>query len=89
MRNLLQLTDELAKELLPGCSGVDDLWSQLIEAQRQFSKADLAQNVNTALLDAVADLIDCEVPEFMILNMAQHEYQKRLLEYQSMVSSVP
>ena len=82
----MQLSDEIAKEILPGCSSVDDLWTQLIEAQRSISKADLAQNVNSALLKAVADIVETEVPEYLVMDMAEKEYQQRLLQYQSSVS---
>lgn len=83
----LQLTDDVAKELLPGVQGVDDLWSQMIEAQRTLTREDLAQNVNNALVAAVGDIVECDVPEFLIRQAAENEYQRRLLEYQSSVST--
>lgn len=85
----LQLTDEFAKQILPSCSGVEELWRNLTEAQQMVTASDTADVVNQALTTAVADIVDAEVPEALIREAALNEYQAQLLEMQSRVSLSP
>ena len=82
----VQLTDEVAKKLLPACAGVEDLRRQMLEAQTAISAVETANRVNEALTLAVAGIVDVDVPESMIQEVATNEYQAQLLEMQARVS---
>ena len=82
----VQLTDEVAKQLLPACGGVEDLRRQMLEAQSAISAVETANRVNEALTLAVSGIVDVDVPESMIQEVATNEYQAQLLEMQARVS---
>lgn len=85
----MQLDDELAKQLLSGCSGVDNLLEQMAEAQRTLTAQETADAVNQALTLAVANIADVEVPQSMVRETALNEYQAQLLRAQTEVALPP
>ena len=79
------MTDELARELGSQVTGMADLREKLLEAERQQTVEDTADRVNEALSKAVSDILDVEVPESIIRDVASNEYQAQLLEAQAKV----
>jgi len=85
----LQLTDELAQQLYPKCSGVQDLSKQMEDAERMEAQYEIVDDMRQTLCQQLTDLVEVDVPEFYFREVASSEYQAELLTSQSKVPSLP
>lgn len=76
----------MAEEVAPGCGGAAGLRSLLLRKQQAATAQANQQAVEEAVMAAVTNIADCPVPEAMVKDMAQNEYQARLLQAQAKVS---
>lgn len=76
----------MAEEVAPGCGGAAGLRSLLLRKQQAATAQANQQAVEEAVMAAVTNIADCPVPEAMVKDMAQNEYQARLLQAQARVS---
>ena len=83
----VQLDDAMAEEVAPGCGGAAGLQSLLLRKQQSATAQANQQAVEEAVMAAVTGLAECPVPESMVKEMAQQEYQARLLNAQARVSA--
>ena len=82
---VLQLDDKLAQEVAPNSGGAEGLRQQLLRMQNDKTAQDNQEAVDEAMMAAVVNLVDCEVPKSMIDEMGKSEYQARLLQAQAKV----
>lgn len=75
----MQLDDDLANEVAPGAGGAEGLRTQLLKMQRERTAQDTEEAVNEALMAAVVDSAEAEIPQHFIADMGRQEYQARLL----------
>ena len=66
-----QLTDEFMRKQVPTCSGVEDVREQLFEATQQETALSTQNRVVEALGKAVAEIVDTDVPEFLVRSMGE------------------
>ena len=85
----VQLDDAMAEEVAPGCGGAAGLQSLLLRKQQSATAQANQQAVEEAVMAAITGLAECPVPESMVKEMAQQEYQARLLNAQARVSADP
>ena len=85
----LQLDDALAEEVAPGCGGAAGLQAQLLRKHQAATAQANQQAVEEALMAQVSDLVDCSLPDSMVKEMGQQQYQARLLEAQAKVWDPP
>ena len=81
----LQLTDEVAKELMSGCSGTEDLTRRMEEAERMEAHYVVMQRMRMELCQQLAGLVEVEVSDFYFNEVASNEYQRQLLTGQEQV----
>ncbi|CAL5219954.1 g1886 [Coccomyxa viridis] len=80
--DLAELTDELVRGAFDGIENLQQLreaFSVATVAQREY---DQREKVHEALIKAVADCVDAEVPESVIRQVGENEYQAKLHEMQ-------
>ena len=82
---LLQLTDEVAKELMSGCEGREDLQRRMEEAERMEANYVVMQRMRMELCQQLAGLVQVEVSDFYFNEVASNEYQRQLLTGQEQV----
>lgn len=80
---LAELNDDLAEEVAPGSGGAEGLQAQLFRMQQDKTTQDNIEAVDEAIMEAVVDLVQCEVPHSMVADMGKQEYQSRLLNAQA------
>lgn len=68
-----QLDDELLRKQIPSCSGLADAEEKLFEAQRLKTADSTQQRVIAALGEAVADIVEADVPQSLIKQMGEQE----------------
>ena len=81
----LQLDDKLAQDVAPNSGRAEGLRQQLLRMQNDKTAQDNQEAVDEAMMAAVVNLVDCEVPKSMIDEMGKSEYQARLLQAQAKV----
>jgi len=81
--DLPELDDSMAEEVAPACGGAAGLRSLLLRKQQAATAQANQQAVEEAVMAAVTNIADCPVPEAMVKDMAQNEYQARLLQAQA------
>jgi len=81
--DLPALTDAWAEEAYPGSGTVDGLRSRLRAAVAAETAAATAARVQEALTTALADAVACDVPESVLREIGEAEYQAELLQMQA------
>jgi trigger factor len=81
--SLPDLTDAWAEEAYPGSSTVDGLRARLRAAVEAETVAATEAKVQEALTTLLADAVACEVPETVLREIGEAEYQSELLRLQS------
>ena len=76
----MQLTDEWVEENFPESGRVAGAREKLIEAAKFRSEAETQDRVRMALTAEISNLVDCEIPEFMVEEVAKNEFQAKLME---------
>lgn len=82
----LQLTDQVAKVLLPECKSVDELKAAVMDAERNAAQAQSMAALQNEICAKIAELVDTEIPEFLYRTVGESQYQAELLQGQSEVS---
>lgn len=77
-----QLTDDLVEASFPGVGSVESLRAALIDSTAAQREEDQKEAVHEALILAVADRVDADIPESAIRQLAENEYQAKLHEIQ-------
>lgn len=78
----LQLTDDLVEASFPGVGSVESLRSALADSTAAQREEDQKEAVHEALIRAVADCVDADIPDSAIRQLAENEYQAKLHEIQ-------
>lgn len=76
---LPEMTDEVAKQLIPDCSGVKDLTKRLDDAERLEHSFLMMDSLKQEICRQLATVVDANVPEFYFHDVAANEYQRQLL----------
>ncbi|CAK0765119.1 hypothetical protein CVIRNUC_003226 [Coccomyxa viridis] len=76
------LTDEVVAEAFPGIQSLDELRKALAESTAAQREEDQRDKVHEALIKAVAECVDAQVPESVIRQVGENEYQAKLHELQ-------
>lgn len=79
----------MAKVLLPGSKDVEDFTQQVLGAETELAQRLRLEELNNNVCKAVADLVDIEVPEFLLRTIGENEYQAELIMGQANVSLQP
>ena len=75
--------------LLPGSKDVEDFTQQVLGAETELAQRLRLEELNNNVCKAVADLVDIEVPEFLLRTIGENEYQAELIMGQANVSLQP
>ena len=84
----LQLTDQVAKVLLPESKNVEDFSEKVIELEKQLNDSLRLEELHSAVCKEIASLVDITVPEFLYRAVGENEYQAELLTSQANVRSI-
>lgn len=76
---LAELNDTLVQKVFPNLGTVEKLKAELTEATQQQAASQLHQLVVDKLARAVGDLVDADLPEAMINNTGEQEFQAHLM----------
>ena len=76
----VQLTDEWVEIHFPGQETVQNFKQNLIDALKIKAESDTQEAVRFAITNVISDLVDAEIPEFMIEEVAKNEFQAKLLQ---------
>jgi len=79
---LLQLTDEMVEANFPGMGTLANFRAKLLESTVVQRDEDQREKVHEALIAAVAERIEADIPESVIRQLAENEYQAKLHEIQ-------
>ena len=82
----LQLTDQVAKVLLPESKDVSDFQQKVLDLERLVAEQTRVEELHSAVCKQVAHLVDIEIPEFLYRSVGENEYQAELLTSQANVS---
>lgn len=82
-RDMPELEDSIAGQLLPGCSTVAEVREELLTQQKAKSDAAYKEAESMALLDAIADCVKVEVPESLIKEQGYQMYGAKLMQAQA------
>ncbi|CAL8467961.1 g7499 [Coccomyxa elongata] len=80
--DLPELTDDLVEASFPGVGSVESLRAALIDSTAAQREEDQKEAVHEALILAVAERVDADIPESAIRQLAENEYQAKLHEIQ-------
>ena len=83
---LVQLDDELAEQVAPNAGGAQGLRTQLLKMQQEKTAHDTEQAVDEALMAAVVESAQADIPHHFVAEMGKQEYQARLLAAVARVS---
>ena len=78
----VQLTDDLVEASFPGVGSVESLRAALADSTAVQREEDQREAVHEALIRAVADCVDADIPDSAIRQLAENEYQAKLHEIQ-------
>ncbi|KAK9909292.1 hypothetical protein WJX75_000086 [Coccomyxa subellipsoidea] len=79
---LPELTDDLVEASFPGVGSVESLRAALTDSTAAQREEDQKEAVHEALIRAVADCVDADIPDSAIRQLAENEYQAKLHEIQ-------
>ena len=82
-RELPELDEEFAAELVPSAATMEEARAQLLAADAAESREALEKLVQETLLDALAAQLEVEVPKSMVVDAGRQEYYTQLLEAQA------
>jgi FKBP-type peptidyl-prolyl cis-trans isomerase (trigger factor) len=82
-----QLTDAFVEEAMPGMGSVENLRAELLRTTTAKREDEQKELVHEALIAAVAERIEADIPDSAIRQLAQNEYQAKLHEMQLKVSA--
>lgn len=84
----LQLTDQVAKVLLPESKDVNDFQQKVLDTERLLADRLRVEELHSVVCKQVADLVDIEIPEFLYRTVGENEYQAELLTSQANVRHI-
>jgi len=79
---LEELTDEMAPQIVEGCTTVEEVKSAILERQKEEMEEMNRRAVHQAILDALASSVKVEIPRSVLEEHAKGEYQSKLLDLQ-------
>lgn len=79
---LPELSDEFAEERFPGCGGAEGLRRELLNVEAADRSERQMMRIQEALTEAVANIAVCDVPESLVRQMGEGEYQATLIQLQ-------
>lgn len=82
----VQVTDDWVQASFPGQVSVEGLRENLLHAQQVKTNTETKDRVRMAITMEIGNLVDCQIPEVMIEEVAKNEFQAKLLEVGSKVS---
>ena len=85
----VQLDDELAEQVAPKAGGAQGLRTQLLKMQQEKTGRDTEQAINEALMAAVVESAQADIPHHFVAEMGRQEYQARLLAAVARVRPCP
>lgn len=81
----MQLDDTMAEEVAPGCGRASGLQSLLLRKQQAATATSNQEAVREAVMSAVTNVAECPIPESMVKQQGQQDFQARLLQAQARV----
>ena len=81
--NLLQLDDAFGAAVAPEAGSLEALRARLLATQSAMTAKETAERVNEALTFAVGDLVQADIPQSLIQEIGQNEYQAQLFRLQA------
>lgn len=82
---LPEVTDDWVQASFPGQVSVEGLRENLLHAQQVKTNTETKDRVRMAITMEIGNLVDCQIPEVMIEEVAKNEFQAKLLEVGSKV----
>lgn len=75
-------TDEIASQIYPDASTIDEAKAKILELQKAQTAAYLEQATNEALVDALAAICDAPLPPSIVEETGRQMYSQKMLEMQ-------
>ena len=75
-------TDEIASQIYPDASTIDEAKAKILESQKAQTAAYLEQATNEALVDALAAICDAPLPPSIVEETGRQMYSQKMLEMQ-------
>ena len=77
-----EATDDVASQIFPDATTIEEAKSKILEMQRENTKAMLEQITNEALVDALADICEAPLPESIVEETGRQMYSEKMLAMQ-------
>lgn len=81
----VQLTDQVAKVLLPDSKDVNDFTEKVLAAERDMVERLRMEELHSNVCKGIADLVEIDIPKFLYRTIGENEYQAELLTNQANV----
>ena len=76
----VQLTDEWVRTTLEGQGSVANLRNNLLQGVHSETQDATKQKVRMEIMEQLSDIVDAEVPDYLVTQVAQNEFQAQLFE---------
>jgi len=80
LRELPVADDALAPKLLPGIATMAEVKALILQAVEQRAKDQLEQDINMAITDKLADMVEIPLPDSMLQEQGRQNYSVRMLQ---------
>lgn len=82
-RELPELNDSLAEELLPGCTTLNEVRESILQRCREVEQTAIEQATDNAILDQLSKIVEVEIPQSMFEEQGRQLYGAKLLQLQA------
>lgn len=88
-RELPSEDDELASQVRPHCKTLQQLREQLYGEEKERLASERQKKMDETVLEALGDVIDMEVPRFLVEEQGRELYSQKLLEMEAQRTITP
>ncbi|CAL9098092.1 unnamed protein product [Musa textilis] len=81
-RDLPQLDDSLAENLLPGCNSLDQVREAILQRCKEVEQTAIEQATDNAILDQLSKIVEVDLPKSLLEEQGRQLYGAKLLHLQ-------
>lgn len=81
-RDLPQLDDSLAENVLPGCNSLDQVREAILQRCKEVEQTAIEQATDNAILDQLSKIVEVDIPKSLLEEQGRQLYGAELLQLQ-------
>ncbi|CAL9769426.1 unnamed protein product [Musa acuminata subsp. burmannicoides] len=81
-RDLPQLDDSLAENVLPGCNSLDQVREAILQRCKEVEQTAIEQATDNAILDQLSKIVEVDIPKSLLEEQGRQLYGAKLLQLQ-------